>query len=140
MTNNTVKKRTRTAKGDMLFYVLMMAWPILQFCVFYIAVKFNSILYSFQRYDKLSRTFTWTLDYVKSALKMMTTSPALVETMKMTLLFFLLCCLQALFHLNGMGFDIPAQLDGMPQLFEFLCEDANLRGIWLITVELLALF
>ena len=44
------------------------------------------------------------------------------------LLFFLLCCLQALFHLNGMGFDIPAQLDGMPQLFEFLCEDANLRG------------
>ena len=90
MTNNTVKKRTRAAKGDMLFYVLMMAWPILQFCVFYIAVKFNSILYSFQRYDKLSRTFTWTLDYVKSALKMMTTSPALVETMKMTLLFFLL--------------------------------------------------
>lgn len=90
MTNNTVKKRTRAAKGDMLFYVLMMAWPILQFCVFYIAVKFNSILYSFQRYDKLSRTFTWTLDYVKSALKMMTTSPALVETMKVTLLFFLL--------------------------------------------------
>lgn len=90
MTNNTVKKRTRAAKGDMLFYVLMMAWPILQFCVFYIAVKFNSILYSFQRYDKLSRTFTWTPDYVKSALKMMTTSPALVETMKMTLLFFLL--------------------------------------------------
>lgn len=90
MTNNTVKKRTRAAKGDMLFYVLMMAWPILQFCVFYIAVKFNSILYSFQRYDKLSRTFTWTLDYVKSALKMMTTSPALVETMKMTLLFFVL--------------------------------------------------
>ncbi len=90
MTNNTVKKRTRAAKGDMLFYVLMMAWPILQFCVFYIAVKFNSILYSFQRYDKLSRTFTWTLDYVKSALKTMTASPALVETMKMTLLFFLL--------------------------------------------------
>ena len=90
MTNNTVKKRTRAAKGDMLFYVLMMAWPILQFCVFYIAVKFNSILYSFQRYDKLSRTFTWTLDYVKSALKMMTPRPALVETMKMTLLFFVL--------------------------------------------------
>ena len=59
---------------------------------------------------------------------------------QLTLLFFLLCCLQALFHLNGMGFDIPAQLDGMPQLFELLCEDADLRGIWLITVELLALF
>lgn len=48
--------------------------------------------------------------------------------------FFLLCCLQALFHLNGMGFDIRTA-DGMPR-FLFLCEDANLRGIWLITVEL----
>ena len=56
------------------------------------------------------------------------------------LLFFLLCCLQALFHLNGMGFDIPAQLDDVPLLFDLLCEDADLRGIWLIAVELLALF
>ena len=68
-------------------------------------------------------------------------APVVEEVMKfLPLLFFLLCCLQALFHLNGMGFDIPAQLDGMPQLFELLCEDADLRGIWLITVELLALF
>ena len=90
MTNNPVKKRTRTAKGDMLFYVLMMAWPILQFCVFYIAVKFNSVMYSFQRYDKLSGSVTWTLDYVRNALKMMTTSPVLIDAMKMTLLFFVL--------------------------------------------------
>lgn len=90
MTNNPVKKRTRAAKGDMLFYVIMMAWPILQFCVFYIAVKFNSVMYSFQRYDKLSGSVTWTLDYVRNALKMMTTSPVLVDAMKMTLLFFVL--------------------------------------------------
>lgn len=90
MTNNPVKKRTRAAKGDMLFYVLMMAWPILQFCVFYIAVKFNSVMYSFQRYDKLSGSVTWTLDYVRNALKMMTTSPVLIDAMKMTLLFFVL--------------------------------------------------
>lgn len=90
MTDTPVKKRTRAAKGDMLFYVLMMAWPILQFCVFYIAVKFNSIMYSFQRYDKLSGAVTWTLDYVRNALKMMTTSPVLLDAMKMTLLFFVL--------------------------------------------------
>lgn len=90
MTDTPVKKRTRAAKGDMLFYVLMMAWPILQFCVFYIAVKFNSIMYSFQRYDKLSGAVTWTLDYVRNALKMMTTSPVLIDAMKMTLLFFVL--------------------------------------------------
>lgn len=90
MTDTPVKKRTRAAKGDMLFYVLMMAWPILQFCVFYIAVKFNSIMYSFQRYDKLSGAVTWTLDYVRNALKMMTTNPVLIDAMKMTLLFFVL--------------------------------------------------
>ena len=90
MTDTPVKKRTRAAKGDMLFYVLMMAWPILQFCVFYIAVKFNSIMYSFQRYDKLSGAVTWTLDYVRNALKMKTTSPVLIDAMKMTLLFFVL--------------------------------------------------
>lgn len=90
MTDTPVKKRTRAAKGDMLFYVLMMAWPILQFCVFYIAVKFNSIMYSFQRYDKLSGAVTWTLDYVRNALKMMTTSHVLIDAMKMTLLFFVL--------------------------------------------------
>ena len=60
--------------------------------------------------------------------------------LSLPLLFFLLCCLQALFHLNGMGFDIPAQLDDVPLLFQLLCEDADLRGIRLITVELLALF
>ena len=55
------------------------------------------------------------------------------------LLFFLLCCLQALFHLNGMGFDIPAQLDDVPLLFQLLCEDADLRRARFIAIELLAL-
>ena len=55
------------------------------------------------------------------------------------LLFFLLCCLQVLFHLNRMNFDIPAQLDGVAKLPEFLGEGADLRGVRLIAVELLAL-
>ena len=55
-------------------------------------------------------------------------------------LFFHLCRLQVLFHLYRLDFDVPAQLCGVPQLFELLCEDADLRGIWLIAVELLALF
>ena len=54
-------------------------------------------------------------------------------------LFFLLCCLQALFHLNGVGFNIPAQLGGMAQLFELLCEEADLLGTGFVAVELLAL-
>jgi hypothetical protein len=57
----------------------------------------------------------------------------------LALLFFYAGCLQALFHLNGMGFDVPAQLDDMPLFFQLLCEDADLRGTRLVTVELLAL-
>lgn len=53
--------------------------------------------------------------------------------------FFLLCCLQAFLHLNGVGFNIPAQLGGMAQLFELFCEEADLLGTGFIAVELLAL-
>ena len=56
------------------------------------------------------------------------------------LLFFCAGFLQALFDLNRMGFDFPAELYGVPQLFELLCEDTDLRGIRLITVEFPALF
>lgn len=90
MTKGAEKTKARAARGDLLFYVLMMAWPVLQFCVFYIAVKFNSVLYSFQRYDKMSNSVSWTLDYVKNAIKLMTTSSTLKDAMKMTWAFFLL--------------------------------------------------
>ncbi len=55
------------------------------------------------------------------------------------LLFFHLCRLQPLLHLNGMDFDVPAQLGGMPKLFQPLCEDADLRRARFIAIELLAL-
>ena len=38
-----------------------------------------------------------------------------------------------------MNFDVSAQLDDVPLLFQLLCEDADLRGTRLVTVELLAL-
>lgn len=57
----------------------------------------------------------------------------------LVLLFFYAGCLQALFHLNGVGFNIPAQLGGMAQLFELFCEEADLLGTRFVTVELLAL-
>lgn len=57
----------------------------------------------------------------------------------LALLFFQPCRLQALFHLNGVGFNIPAQLGGMAQLFELLCEEADLLGTGFVAVELLAL-
>ncbi len=34
---------------DLIFYSLMMIWPVLQFAVFYIGVNFNSVLMAFQK-------------------------------------------------------------------------------------------
>ncbi len=47
----TVKKKRKADRGGNIFYVVMMALPILQFIIFYIVVNFNSILLAFQNYN-----------------------------------------------------------------------------------------
>ena len=42
------KKKPKIDKGDLIFYCIFMAWPVLQFCVYYIGVNINSIIMSFQ--------------------------------------------------------------------------------------------
>lgn len=51
MTDTMSEKKERLKKPlnkDLIFYSLMMIWPILQFVVFYVGVNFNSILMAFQ--------------------------------------------------------------------------------------------
>ena len=45
---NTKKKKPKIDKGDLIFYCVFMAWPMLQFLVYYVGVNINSILMSFQ--------------------------------------------------------------------------------------------
>lgn len=47
----TNKKQLTRSQKDKIFYILMMFYPIAQFCVFYIGVNFNSILLAFKQYD-----------------------------------------------------------------------------------------
>ena len=42
------RKKPKIDKGDLIFYCVFMAWPVLQFLVYYIGVNINSILMSFQ--------------------------------------------------------------------------------------------
>ena len=44
-------------KKDLIFYVVMLALPVLQFSIFYIGVNFNSILMAFKRYDDTAKEF-----------------------------------------------------------------------------------
>ena len=48
-------------KGDLLFYIGLMIFPIAQFCVFYLGINFNSLLLTFQDIDVISNTTTYTL-------------------------------------------------------------------------------
>lgn len=57
-----IKKKANKFKANrrkLLFYIIIMAYPIAQFCIFYIGVNFNSILLSIKQfdYDKGQYTF-----------------------------------------------------------------------------------
>ena len=45
------KRRSKIVKGDLIFYICIVALPLLQFCIFYIGVNFNSFFLSFQNID-----------------------------------------------------------------------------------------
>ncbi len=44
-------------KKDLIFYVVMLAIPMVQFAIFYLGVNFNSILMAFQKYDDTAKTY-----------------------------------------------------------------------------------
>lgn len=46
-----MSKKVFRTKKDLLFYGILMFLPVLQFCIFYIYVNFNSILMAFQEYN-----------------------------------------------------------------------------------------
>lgn len=48
---NKKSKRNKEKRNWLLFYIIMAAFPVLQFCIFYIGVNIKSILFAFQSYD-----------------------------------------------------------------------------------------
>lgn len=66
-----------------IFYISVVAIPIIQFCIFYIGVNFNSILLAFKDFDVYTGKYSWvgfenfqdvfhelaSVDYFKTALK-----------------------------------------------------------------------
>lgn len=58
---NLKRVKPKINKGDMFFYCVFLAWPVLQFAIFYIGVNFNSVLMSFKEFDQTTNTikFGW---------------------------------------------------------------------------------
>lgn len=70
--NNIKRRRISPSKWrEYVFYALMLAWPILQFCVFYVGVNFNSFLLAFQKKDVLSNNTVFTFENIKNALTLL---------------------------------------------------------------------
>lgn len=81
------------SRKDLLFYVLMMAFPVVQFSVMYIGVNFNSFLLAFQKIDITSNAREWTLVNIANAFDLLTTSPILVSAAKNSIISYLLLTL-----------------------------------------------
>lgn len=62
--NHTPKKKVASVRDEkrksLIFYCCMMGFPMLQFCIMYIGVNFQSILLAFKQYN-LDMSFEWTM-------------------------------------------------------------------------------
>ena len=61
ITNKKVSTLQSKKQEDLRFYCLMMAIPILQFCIMWVGVNFNSIILSLKEYD-IQMNITWTFN------------------------------------------------------------------------------
>ncbi len=79
----------RSKLNDLVFYCLLMAFPVAQFCVFWIGVNGNSLLLTFQNIDGLTGEITWVgLSNLKTALVDIVTDPSLVTAIKNSLILY----------------------------------------------------
>ena len=63
-----IKKFNRSKRIELIFYIFMLAYPVVQFCIFYLGVNFNSILLAFQKIDVANNKVSWTFDNFKNAI------------------------------------------------------------------------
>ncbi len=75
MLNKSKNKVGRT--GNKWVYALLMAFPVLHFCVFYVYVNANSIAMAFQNVDPVTGEITLTFANFAEQFKFLTTGPAL---------------------------------------------------------------
>lgn len=53
-----LRRKPRKNRRDLIFYILFIAFPVLQFCIFYIYVNINSIILAFKTYSTLDGGYT----------------------------------------------------------------------------------
>ncbi len=84
------KKLKKYFNNKNIFYYSMLAWPVLQFVVFYIVTRANAVLYSFQQYDLLEDAVEWSIEPIKNAFRELTSATGMLTMWKTTLLSFVI--------------------------------------------------
>lgn len=59
---NKLDGHSSNRRKDLLFCLLLLIWPTIQFCIFYVAVNANSFLLAFQYYDLSNKTTITSVD------------------------------------------------------------------------------
>lgn len=59
MARKAEKNKKVGEKGRILFYSLILAFPLLQFAIFYIGVNMNSFVLAFEKYDFFNGKYDW---------------------------------------------------------------------------------
>lgn len=78
-------------RADIVFYVVLMAFPVLQFCIFYIGVNFNSMLLAFQKFDVSTNTMSWVgMDNLIAAFQRMFTTSEMLNALGYSFLAFVI--------------------------------------------------
>ena len=75
MKTPVIPSQKKAFDKKLLFYIVLMALPVVQFCVFYIGVNFQSILMAFQRYDTLESKFYFLKEDIFANFKRIFQSP-----------------------------------------------------------------
>ena len=81
-------------KRNLTFYCLMVAFPTVQFFIFYIIVNFNSLLLAFQKIDILTNTTVWTFANIKNTVEKLWTDVQYIYLVKNSLVSYsLILCI-----------------------------------------------
>lgn len=92
MQPDNIRKRSPLAtkrKNQLIFYVVLMAIPIAQFCLFYIGVNINSILLAFKSYDYSTGVYWWVkFDNFIAIFKDLATDISLISSIKNSLILY----------------------------------------------------
>ena len=91
-TQKTLQRRkSKIGRGWLLFYIIMAAFPVLQFCVFYIGVNANMITKAFSAYDMDTGTYVFNgIENFRKLFFEFKTNPVYGVSLKNSLIAYLL--------------------------------------------------